>query len=275
MKKCNFSVLISVYAKEQAEYFDKALYSIIDQTLMPSEIVLVEDGKLTKELYNVIDKYKKKYNKLFKIIKLEKNMGLGNALNIGLKECSYEYVARMDSDDYSNRNRFEKEMNIIIKNNLDIVGSNIDEYDNKMEEMLSKRCLPETHQEILIFAKKRNPLNHMTVIFKKSKVIEAGSYVDCPLFEDYYLWVRMIMNGCIFYNIQESLVKVRGGLDMLNRRGGKKYIKSIVNFNKKIYKLRFINVLEYFRNIFIRTIISIIPNKIRKNFYQKHLRKEV
>ena len=271
--KNNFSVLISVYKKEKAEYFDNALHSIIDQTLMPSEIVLVEDGELTKELYDVIDKYKEKYNELFKIIKLEKNMGLGNALNAGLKECSYEYVARMDSDDYSNKNRFEKEMNTILEKNLDIVGSNIDEYDSNMEEILSKRYLPENNREIRIFAKKRNPLNHVTVIFKKSKVIEVGSYIDCPFFEDYYLWVRMLMNGCTFYNIQESLVKVRGGLDMINRRGGVRYIKSIVNFNKKILKLGFINRWNYFKNIFIRTVVSLVPNFVRKTIYQKYLRK--
>ena len=273
-EKNKFSVLISVYNKEKANNLDDSLHSIINQTLMPDEIVLVEDGPLTKELDDVIEKYVKKYKNIFKIVKSLKNVGLGKALNLGLKECSYDYVARMDSDDCSVNDRFEKEMNTILTKDLDVVGSIIDEYDESMNTFISKRYVPEFYNEIKKYAKKRNPVNHVSVVFKKEKVLEVGSYMDCPFFEDYYLWVRMIKNGSKFYNIQESLVKVRGGLDMLNRRGGSNYNKAIINFNKKMYKLKFINIYEYIRNIIIRLTISIIPTGMRKHFYQKYLRKE-
>lgn len=271
--KNKFSVLISVYYKEKADNLEKALYSIVNQSLMPNEIVLVEDGKLTEELYSVITSYEKRYKSIFKIVKSPKNIGLGKALNLGLKNCTNECVARMDSDDYSLENRFEKEMSIILKNDLDVVGSLIDEYDEEMNCFISQRTVPENQDEIKKYAKKRNPINHVSVIFRKSKVLEVGSYLDCPFFEDYYLWVRMLKNNCKFHNIQESLVKVRGGLDMINRRGGVGYIKSIVNFNKKVLKLGFINRWEYLKNIFIRIVVSLVPNFVRKMIYQKYLRK--
>ena len=268
-----FSVLISVYNKEKADNLDKALYSIVNQTLMPNEIVLVEDGELNKELYNVINTYANKYKKIFKIVKSSKNIGLGKALNLGLNECTYKYVARMDSDDYSLNNRFEKEMSVLLNSDIDVVGSNIDEYDENMDVCISKRSVPERHDKIIKYAKKRNPINHVSVVFKKNNVMRAGGYIDCPFFEDYYLWVRMIKNGSKFYNIQESLVKVRGGLDMINRRGGIKYNRSIKNFNKKIYKMGFINKYEYFKNLIIRLTVSFVPNFIRKKVYQRYLRK--
>ena len=269
-----FSVLISVYKKEKASNLDNALYSIVNQSLMPNEIILVEDGKLTKELFNVIDKYVKKYNKLFKVIVLEKNVGLGKALNEGLKYCSYKYVARMDSDDFSLYERFEKEINIIINEKVDVVGSNIDEYDEKMVKLISKKVVPETYEKIIKYAKKRNPINHVTVVFNKNKVLEVGNYMDCPFFEDYYLWIRMLNNGCKFYNIQDSLVKVRGGIDMLNRRGGKNYNICIKNFYNKIYELKYINFIEKILYQNLRIIISSVTI-FRKTIYKYFLRKNI
>ena len=268
-----FSVLMSVYFKEKPEYLDLALKSIFDQTITPNEVVLVEDGKLTKELEKVINKYEKKYPKIMNVIRFEENRGLGIALHDGLLECSNEIVFRMDSDDYSVKDRFEKQLEAFKNKKVDVVGTNITEYDEDMINITSHRVVPQNDNDIKKMAKKRNSMNHVTVAYKKSKVLKAGNYQDMPYFEDYYLWIRMISNNCKFYNIQENLVNVRGGNDMIKRRGGMKYIKPIVKFENTIFKLKFINVFEYFKNVTERIIGSLIPNNLRFLIYKKLLRK--
>ncbi len=271
--KEKFSVLMSVYFKEKPEYLNLALESVFNQTTKPNEVVLIEDGKLTKELDDVIERYEKKYKKVLKVVKYEQNRGLGFALHDGILECTNEIVFRMDTDDICLPNRFEKQLKIFEKKNVDIVGGNIREFNEEMTEETSMRIVPESDEEIKKMLKKRNPLNHMTVAYRKSKVIEAGNYKDMLYFEDYYLWARMANIGCTFYNIQEILVNVRGGNDMIKRRGGKKYIKPILQFEKKIYNLRIVNIFEYMTNTLIRIILSLIPNNIRFLFYKRVLRK--
>ena len=267
-----FSVLMSVYYKEKPENLKLALDSVINQTLVPNEIVIVEDGPLTQELYNVVEKYLKKYN-IFKIIKIEKNNGLGIALNEGLKHCTYNYVARMDSDDICVNTRFEKQMSFLIKNpNIDAVGSNMIEFNENMENIVSEKIVPEYSEEINKYLKKRNPMNHPTVIYKRNKVLEVNGYEDYQYFEDYYLWAKMINNGCKFYNIQENLYKFRAGASMIKRRGGKKYLKYIKNFEKGLLNLKIINKKIYILNLIKRYIISILPDKLREIFYKNILR---
>ena len=268
-----FSVLMSVYYKETSQNLKVALDSVINQSMPPNEIILVEDGKLTDDLYDLISIYKKRYQ-FIKIIPLSKNQGLGKALNEGLKHCKYELVARMDSDDCSVKNRFEKQLRVFDeKQDIDIVGSNVTEYDEKLLNVTSKKNVPETDAEIKKYMKRRNPINHMSVMYKKSSVIKAGSYVDCPFFEDYYLWCRMAKDNCLFYNIQDSLVNVRAGIYMIEKRGGRDYNKHIINFQKKIRKLGIINNYYYVTNIMLRVIISTCPKGLRMRFYKKKLRK--
>lgn len=268
-----FSVLMSVYYKEKPEYLMQSLDSIFNQSLLPNEVIIIEDGKLTKQLDNVILLYKKKYSKILKNIKFEKNRGLGVALHDGILECKNELIFRMDTDDICDKNRFEKQMKIFEETDSDVVGSNIVEYDEKMENITSYRIVPQNDKDIKIMAKKRNPMNHMTVAYKKSKVLEAGNYQSMMFFEDYYLWVRMISNNCKFYNINENLVKVRGGNEMIKRRGGIKYIKPIVNFQKQLLKLNIINYFQFLANVISRVGVSLIPNSFRFFIYKKILRK--
>ena len=268
-----FSVLMSVYFKESPSYLEEALSSVFTQTVMPDEVVLVEDGPLTSELDEVINKYEQEYPKILKVIKFESNRGLGQALHDGLLECSNEIVFRMDTDDIAHKDRFEKQLKVFKEKNVDAVGSNITEYDETMTNITSHRIVPEQDEDIKKMAKSRNPINHMTIAFKKQAVIESGNYLDMMYFEDYYLWVRMMSKGYIFYNIQEELIDVRGGNDMIKRRGGKKYIKPIINFEKAILKLGYISKFEFIKNVIQRVIVSLIPNSFRFFVYKKILRK--
>ena len=263
-----FSVLMSIYYKEKPEYFDRAMKSIWDeQTVKPNEIVLVQDGKLTEELYEVINKWQDKLGDVFKTIPLEKNVGLGDALNIGIDKCSYELVARMDTDDIALPIRFEKQLEIFSKKNIDICGSWVSEFDKNENKIISYRIVPENHEEIVKFAKKRNPINHPAVMYKKNSVLKAGGYKHMLWFEDYYLWVRMILNGAKFYNIQQALVKMRAGYGQLTRRRGLKYAVEEYKFFKKLREINFINNIEFISNLIIRFSSRNLPKKILKIIY--------
>lgn len=270
-----FSVLMSVYAKEEPQYLEEAINSIVNQTLPPDEIVIVKDGPLTPELDKVIDDFEKNDIR-FNIVQLDKNCGLGIALNKGMAACTYEVIARMDSDDMSLPDRFKTQ--ITYMNNhpeVDIISANIAEFDENMEHQLSVREVPETDSEIKIFMKSRNPLNHMAVIYRKSAIESAGGYEDCPYFEDYYLWCRGAVNGSIFHNVQENLVNVRAGRGMLSRRGGLGYTRHIIDFQKKIHRIGIITRPKMVANIAVRSVTSIVPSSMRSLLYANILRREV
>jgi len=267
-----FSVLMAVYSKEKPAYFDAAIKSIVDQTLKPNEIVIVKDGPLTPELENVLEKYTKKYN-TFKIISLEKNSGLGIALNVGIQNCSYDVIARADSDDVSVLSRFKKQIDFLESHpEVSILSANIIEYDEDLKTKQSQRNVPETDGQIKQYIKKRSPFNHMAVVYRKSEIEKAGSYEDCPYFEDYYLWCKVYVGGGNFYNIQEPLIHARGGVSLISRRGGFSYAHNTYNFLKKAYKIGAFSKIDFIRNLILRVSISLTPISIRSKIYKKALR---
>ncbi|WP_283127169.1 glycosyltransferase family 2 protein [Bacteroides clarus] len=267
-----FSVLLSVYYKESYSAFCKSLDSIFTQTICPDEVILVEDGPLGSELNDMISVYSAKYPTL-KIIPLPTNQGLGKALNEGLKHCSYDIVARMDTDDIAKPDRFEKQLAVFEKySDIDVVGAWIDEFEDDISDVKSVRKLPELPDDIRQFAKRRNPINHPVVMFRKSAVLAAGGYQHFPLFEDYYLWIRMLMNGAKFYNIQESLLYFRFSPEMFKRRGGWRYVISELHFLQKMRQMHFISFSEFMQNLFVRFSIRLIPNSLRAIIYTKLIR---
>lgn len=268
-----FSVLISVYKKEKAEYLKQALQSVINQTLKPTEIVIAKDGPLTKELDECIENFQRQHPKLFKIITFKKNRGLGLALRDGVKACKYEYIARMDSDDISKPDRFEKQFNYLQKHpETALLGTWITEFSKDENKPDTVTKLPCTHQEIIKFAKRRNPFRHVTVVFKKEAVIQSGNYRDFLWFEDYDLFVRMLQKGYIAANIPEYIVNVRADQDMFARRGGWQYLKQDYKFQKQLLETKFIGKTDFIINITIRSIVRLIPNKLRSYLYKKILR---
>lgn len=271
-----FSVLMPVYIKENPKYLQESLESVLNQTYAANEIVLVKDGALTNELDSIIEKYKLENNKSFKVIEIEENVGLGKALNIGLKHCSNEIVARMDSDDICVKDRFEKQIKVF-ENNEDVhlVGSYISEFTTDKEVIENIRTVPINYEEIIKYSKRRNPLNHMTVMYKRDAVLDSGNYQESYLTEDYNLWVRMLAKGYKAINIPESLVMARCNKDTYKRRGGIRYIKSEYSLQRKFLKMKYINFYEFVRNLIIRTTVRIMPNLIREKIYNSLLRSKV
>jgi glycosyltransferase involved in cell wall biosynthesis len=267
-----FSVLMSVYYKETAENFDRAMRSIWDeQSVKPNEIILVQDGKLTQELYAAIAQWQQ-LDTVFKTVVLEQNLGTGDAKNAGLKQCSHDLVAIMDTDDICLTDRFQRQLQVFKEMEIDVCGGWISEFDVSEDRIASYRRVPETHQEIVAFAKKRMPVNHVSIMFKREVAIKSGGYQKMLWLEDYYLVVRMILNGARFYNIQEVLVNVRSSLDQLKRRSGFKYALSEINLQKIFFKLGFINHFEIVSGVMMRLAIRMMP-KFLIGFLYKQIRK--
>lgn len=274
-ERYNYSVLMSVYYKEKPEWLKYSIESMLAQTILPSDFVIVEDGKLTDELENIIKKFEKDYPELFNVIRLDNNKGLGIALSIGIKECKYEYVARMDSDDYSYSDRIEKQFEIFKKNpELGLVGTNVNEFIDNIDNVISYVCLPEKQDDILKFSKTRCPFRHPSLLYKKSEVINAGNYHDFYLCEDYDLYVRMLKNDCKCYNIQEPLVCMRIGEDFYKRRGGIKYLKTMLKFKKQQLKNGYFTLGDFLKSSTAHIIVCLLPNNVRDFVYRKFLRKK-
>lgn len=268
-----FSVSMSVYLNDNPKHFYEALKSVVNQTLIPSELILVVDGPIGTETNKVINRFEKECSFL-KVIKLNKNLGHGNARRVGLSNCTNNIVALMDSDDISVSNRFELQFNFMLKNpQVSLVGGQIEEFEGNINNIISKREVPETDIQIKEYLKYRCPINQMTVMFRKDKVLEAGGYLDWFCNEDYYLWIRMILNNNRFYNLRETLVKFRVDINMYKRRGGLKYFKSEFEIQKLMRKKGLITFYRFSLNIVIRFIIQILmPPKIRKLIFLKFAR---
>lgn len=268
-----FSVLLSIYHKEKPEYLRQSLDSIFAQTLRADEVILVKDGPLTEELDKVLEEYQSRYPEL-KTVPLKENAGLGKALNEGLRHCSHEIVARMDTDDICKPFRFEKQIAAFENHpEYDLVSSWIEEFVDTTDNIRTVRTLPEMPEQIREYGKRRCPVNHPVTMFKKSSVMQAGGYQHFPLLEDYYLWARMLVSGARFYNIQESLLYFRSSDDLFKRRGGWRYAVTEVKFMWRLYRIGYVGLLSSLSNIVIRFTVRILPNSFRSWIYNRLLRK--
>ena len=270
-----FSVLMSLYKKEKAEYARECFRSLENQTIKATEWVIVEDGPLNDELYSLLDEYEAKYPNLIKRVKFEENRGLGLALHDGILHCSYDLVARMDTDDIAREDRFEKQLKEFKKNpSLDICSSHICEFEGNIDNVVTSRKVPIGYDEIKKYQKRRDAFNHMAVMYKKSSVIKAGNYQSCLLMEDTVLWVNMLLNGCIASNVDDYLVYARIGKDMFERRGGYSYYKKYKAGRKRVYQTGYISWFDYRYTLLVQLIISLIPNKLRGFIFKRILHKQ-
>lgn len=268
----DYSILMSVYKNDNSQYLKESINSMLNQTILTNDFVIVKDGILTKELNDILDEYNQKYN-FINLIQIKENVGLGKALSIGINECKNELVARMDADDYSFINWIEKQLTFLEKNpDIDLIGTQALEFTEDVNNPLQYNNFPMIHEEIVKYAHSRNPYSHPSVMFKKSKVLQSGNYQTAYLCEDYDLWIRMIQSGCKCANLNECLFAVRVNNDFFKRRGGIKYVKSINNLMKRNMKNGFFTLKDYFKNITIRSVVYLMPNNMRSLIYRVFLR---
>lgn len=263
-----FSVLMSVYKSETSSFLDRALRSIWDdQSVVPDQIVLVEDGPLTPELYMVIECWKARLGEVLSVVKIETNVGLGQALNVGLESCLHEYVARMDTDDVSVPERFEVQLEHICRG-FDVVGGYVSEGVDPDGDTSSVRRVPLSVASVCSYSKFRCPLNHPTVLFRKSAVISAGGYRPMKSFEDYYLWMRMLRAGKRISNTDAILVRMRVDAGLFRRRSGVSYAVSEVRFFYALYDEGLLDLYSLFRNLLVRFPLRVLPSKVVGRLYR-------
>jgi glycosyltransferase involved in cell wall biosynthesis len=266
-----FSVLMSVYNRESPANLEVSLQSLASQTLPANEVLIVKDGPLADRLHQVIDKYSAKLP--LTTLQFETNQGLGAALRAGMEKCRFDLVARMDSDDICVSERFERQIGFLEDHpEIDVLGSAISEFDTDPGQCISIRRLPVGHDAIRSFAKERNPLNHMTVVFRKSAVLSAGNYQTAIGFEDYDLWVRMLMRGMRFHNLPEPLVLVRCGKGMQSRRGGVDYMRREMALFSQFRRTEFLSSWEFLWIAARRLPVRLLPGPVRAHIYKGLLR---
>lgn len=267
-----YSVLMSVYEKEKSEYLRESIESMLSQTVKPSDFVIVCDGPLPEKLRAVIDDYKSSAPALFQIVPLAENVGLGRALDQGLRVCRFPLVARMDSDDISLPDRCERQLAVFAQKEVSVVSGSILEFQTKPYVVGKERRLPESDEEIRKFARRRNPFNHPCVMYRRDDVLAAGSYRHVQGFEDYDLWVRMLMQGMRGWNVQEVLLKMRTD-GMYLRRGGSGYARSMLKFRWHLLRTGFCNPVDFAVAAGGHLLVSLMPQKLRATFYERALRK--
>ena len=272
-EKQQFSVLMSVYIKENPIFLKDAIKSIQNQTMKPSEIILVEDGPLTSELYQVLDQIEAESEIPVKRCPLEENQGLGLALRYGVLQCQYDIIARMDTDDIAVPDRFEQQIHLMEQENLDLLGGHIAEFIDNPKEVVSYRRVPTQHADIVTYQRMRSAFNHMTVMFKKNMVLKAGNYEDGLYMEDDLLWLNMIAAGARTGNLDQILCRVRVGAGMFERRGGLRYLNLYRQARQRMLERNQISYIEYAKSVGIQAVVALCPGFVRQFIFVKLLRK--
>jgi glycosyltransferase involved in cell wall biosynthesis len=262
-----FSLLVSVYGGDRPDYLRRALRSAVeDQTVRPDQVIIVRDGPVRDELARCLDEFRAASPVPVTFVPLEDNVGLGPALNRGLKESWFDVVARMDADDVAMPHRFEVEMPLIA--DADIVGSGLLEFVGDTDDIVGQRVPPTGPRRIQRFARMHDPFNHPTVVYRRDAVFAAGGYGDIPLLEDYALFARMLMGGARAVNVAEPLVFYRVGAGAFKRRGGAGLLRSELRLQREFLRQGFTSPVEYVRNVLVRGGYRLIPWWLRRAVYR-------
>jgi glycosyltransferase involved in cell wall biosynthesis len=265
----NYSVLMPLWYKEKPEFLKASIGSMAKQTIPPSDFVLVRDHEIPSELTAVIEQsvgsIPVNYVDAYELF----GHGLGSILAKGVENCSYELIARMDSDDIAFPDRCEKQLAVFTRNpELAIVGGTIAEFSDTPEKISSYRMLPEKHEDIIKFAKHRNPFNHPSVMLRKNQILNVDNYdTSFKACEDYDLWFRVLMNGGEGYNIVEPVLYFRAGENLIKHRGGKKNYQFYIKLKKKMWDNNFISWFDFLISINIQRFFYYSPFFIQKMIY--------
>jgi glycosyltransferase involved in cell wall biosynthesis len=270
---CMITILMSVYSRESPLALHTALTSLVQQTAAFHELVLIKDGPLTDQLDSVIAAFASQIP--IRVISTPTNQGLVKALNLGIENIHTPWIMRFDSDDIAAPSRVYKQLALINEDQFDVFGSQIFEFENDPSQYNQSRRVPESHESIVRFARRRNPFNHMTVCYRTSLVKDVGGYPDIPFMEDYALWLTLIAKGAKTMNSGEALVYARTGNGMLTRRGGWKYINSELKLQKLMVDLKLKSYLFAVLHGLARSFVFMLPIVLRGWFYKMFLRRGI
>ena len=270
----DFSVLLPVYAGDQPEFFFRAVSSATrEQELSPKQLVVVCDGPVDESISDFLHRASRGEETDVlghidvRVVRLKHNMGLANALNIGLAHCSHEIVARVDADDISLPQRFAIQIPLI-EGGLRLLGSAIQEFSDDEAEAGLVRSMPTSEEEIRRVISYRSPFAHPSVVYRKSAVEAVGGYEHLQLMEDYLLFARMVAAGVPCGNTPEVLVRYRVGSGAYKRRGGRHMLRSEMRLQKIFRSEGIVSNAQFARNLAIRGGYRLIPTDLRQVLYR-------
>lgn len=273
MTGTDISVVITTYEHDDADELSEALDSILEQTVPPMEVVLVEDGPVTARIESIVAEYRRRYPNVVSVLQLETNRGQGYARRIGIKNTSHDLVAMMDADDISVPHRFERQIEYLCQHpEIDAVGGYIAEFTVDADSPHTIRQVPLEPATIANKARFKSPMNQTTVMARRTAILDAGNYRDVERMEDYGLWSRMLSNGSTLANIPEILAKVRGGDAMYTRRGGWEYAREEIRLQRQFLDMGFVSLPIALVNLCIRVPLRLLPNRLRAEIYSRFLR---
>ncbi len=268
-----YSVLMSVYAKDDPSWFEQAVGSMADQSWKPDEMIIMQDGPVGEDLKRAIDGCAERYDGLVRVVELAQNVGLGEAMRRGVYECGNEWIARMDSDDISDPRRCEEELSMALLMHADIVGCDCVEFHGDVSTGSVRRVFPESHEELVRFSRRKCPFCHPAVMMKKSAVLRAGNYRAVFPHEDYDLFVRLLANGAKGCTVKQLLYYVRVNPDFYKRRGGWKYMKTLLKFNVELLRSGWMRPADFIVRSCGNILFGMAPRELRGWMYRRFLRK--
>lgn len=272
----NYSVLMSVHINENAEHFAASIQSLLDQTVVTNDFVIVCDGPLSKELNKVLEEYDSRYPGLFHIVRLTENVGVGLAAKAGLAVCRNDLIAKMDSDDISLPDRCRMQLSRFSENpDLALIGGVIEEFDNRTGKVFAVRTVPEENSAIRTYARRRSPFNNVTVMYRKSAAEAAGGYRDLRRGEDYDLYLRMLIDGCYAQNLPQTLVRVRVDSDTHRRRASWSAMKGCAGIWWHAYRVGYSSLADLLICLCGQMFLVICPGRVQQMLYKRFLRTQI
>lgn len=268
-----FSVLLPVYVNDVPGHVDVALRSVLEQTVPPTEVIIVADGALSGPLERTVSAWGDRHSETITVVRTPEDSGLPEALNVGLERCNTDLVARMDADDIAHERRFERQLEFMAQHpQADVVGGYVGEFVENPDRVSNVRTVPTTPASVERFARFRCPVNHPTVMLEKSQVLSVGGYRPGIGIEDYDLWVRMLNRGHTIMNIPEVLVYARAGDELYERRGGLGYLLTEYRLQREFLDRGFISLDRFLANLCVRVPVRLMPNGLRRYVYRRFFR---
>jgi glycosyltransferase involved in cell wall biosynthesis len=269
-----YSVSMSVYSGEKPEFLKKSLDSMLSQSHPCKELILVCDGALGHDLDKTIGEYEAAYPEVMRVLRMEKKPGVGACANAAIKAAETEYIVKMDSDDVALPQRCEKQLRLMQEKPwLDMCGAFIEEFDSETGGTIAVKRTPAEDSEIREYAKRRNPFNNQTLVYKKSAAVRAGGYDTVRRCEDYEFVVRMLRSGAKGENIPEVLVKYRVTPENLTRRRNFSNTRSFISVRYRIWRSGFSGFSDFILPCAAQLGLFILPKSLTGKLYKKFLRK--
>lgn len=272
METEGLSAILTTYHGDDPDELRESLNSILEQTRLPDELVVIKDGPVPDSLNAVIRTVQSRADFPLTIDTLPENGGHGAALRRGITVANYPFVAIHDADDICVPTRFETQLEYIQETESDIVGGWIAEFDDDPDDPHALRKVPEKHDDIAEMARFRCPVNQTTVLARRDAILDSGNYRGVDRMEDYELWARMLTNGYRFSNQQTVLAYVRAGPDMYGRRGGFEYAREEMRIQRHFRDIGLVSRRRAVFNAVVRTLPRLLPNRVRGEIYRKKLR---